>query len=205
MTKPKIIAISGGSGSGKTTAAKMLQTLLGEENCQILSQDNYYKDQSRHFKGDGSINFDHPNAIDFPLMAQHLSQILNGETVPIPLYDFVTHTRKKETLLFSQKKYIIVDGILILSEEKLRDLYDTSLFLDIPEAIRFSRRLKRDVEERGRTPEGVHVQFYQIVKPMHDMFVSPLKQFAHYVAQTDEDVRINVEKIVQALLPNEKK
>ena len=110
--KTKIIAITGGSGSGKTTAAKMLLNKLSEENqlediC-IISQDDYYKDQSKNFKGDGSINFDHPDAIDFNLMEEHLKMLLSGESVNIPIYDFVTHSRKKETRLIAKKKYILI-------------------------------------------------------------------------------------------------
>ena len=196
----KIISISGGSGSGKTTAAKMLLNLLGPQNCQILSQDNYYKDQSNNFKGDGSINFDHPQSIDFSFMAEHLNELLQGKTVQVPIYDFVTHTRKKETLSFTPKKYIIVDGILILSEEKLRNVFNYSLFLDIPEEVRFARRLKRDVEERGRTAEGVRVQFEQCVKPMHDLYVAPLKVYATFKAQTDQEVHKFVKEIYDKLM-----
>ena len=197
--KIKVIAITGGSGSGKTTAAKMLLHILGHENCKIISQDNYYKDQSNHFKGDGSINFDHPDAIDFSLMAEHLLCLKEGKSIQIPLYDFVTHTRKKETQLFTPLKFIIIDGTLILSQDKLRHLFDYIFFLDIPEDIRFSRRLKRDVEERGRTPEGVKTQFYTLVKPMHDLFVAPLTIYAHYKARDDNEVKETVEQLFNKL------
>lgn len=199
MLNIKIIAITGGSGSGKTTAAKMLQQLVGEENCKVLSQDNYYKDQSAHFTGDGSVNFDHPDAIDFSLIFQHLYQLKKGNSVQIPIYDFVTHTRKKETTEFTPTKFIIVDGTLILSQEPLRELFDCILFLDIPEDVRFTRRLKRDVEERGRTPEGVHTQFYTLVKPMHDLYIAPLIVYAHYRAQNDNEVKGSVEELFKKL------
>jgi uridine kinase len=195
MSEIKIIAITGGSGSGKTTASRLLQTLLGEKNCVIISQDNYYKDQSKNFKGDGSINFDEPNAIDFRLLADQLEKLLNGLQVQAPLYDFVTHSRKSETTLIPQKKYIIVDGTHILYEDYVRKFFNYSLFLDIPENIRFERRLKRDVEERGRTPEGVHLQFYSLVKPMHELYVQPFTKFANYVAKDDNDVKRFMEEI----------
>ena len=195
----KIIAITGGSGSGKTTAAKMLCSLLGETNCVILSQDNYYKDQSKNFKGDGSVNFDHPDAIDFALMAEQLSHLLQGQPVHSPLYDFVTHSRKSETYLVPQKKFIIIDGTHILYEESLRRFFNYSLFLDIPEEVRFARRLKRDVQERGRTPEGVHLQFYSLVKPMHEMYVAPLIIHANYKAQNDEEVQKAINDLFQQL------
>ena len=203
MSKIKIIAITGGSGSGKTTASKMLQNLLGSENCKIISQDNYYQDQSNSFQGDGSVNFDSPEAIDFALMHSHLSAVSEGKSIQTPLYDFVTHSRKKETNLFIPTQYIIVDGTLVLFDEKLRKLFDTVFFLDIPEEIRFARRLKRDVEERGRTPEGVRTQFYNLVKPMHDLYVDPVKIHANYIAHNDNEVKIFVEKLVSELIRKE--
>ncbi|BBH53676.1 uridine kinase [Fluviispira sanaruensis] len=193
--KIKIIAISGGSGSGKTTAARRLQKMLEIDHCKILSQDNYYIDQSKNFKGDGTVNFDHPDAIDFNLMADHLSDLINNKTIQIPIYDFTTHKRKNETISFQPTKVIIVDGILILSQEKLRSFFDASLFLDIPEQIRFERRLKRDVEERGRSPEGVKIQFYSLVKPMHDAFVQPSIEFATYIANNEITLNLALDEI----------
>lgn len=181
------IGVTGGSGSGKTTLARQLQSSFGD-NCKILSQDSYYFDQSQNFKGDGSINFDHPNAIDFDLMAEHLQQLLQGHSIEVPIYDFATHTRKKETVRFDPVDVVIVDGTLILSHEKLRNLLSFSIFIDVPEEVRFSRRLKRDVESRGRTLEGVKTQFNLFVKPMHDLFVEPLKKYASLVISNDLDL-----------------
>lgn len=176
-----LIAVCGGSGSGKTTFAKRLVERLGANRCAILSQDRYYIDQSSNFKEDGGeVNFDHPNAIDFDLMAKHLNQLASGKAIDAPNYDFATHKRQKETTRFEAKPVIIVDGILVLSQEKIRDEVDASVFIDIPEAIRFERRLKRDIVERGRTREGVEKQFFKQVKPMHDQFVEPSKAFATF-------------------------
>ncbi len=200
MESVQFIAITGGSGSGKTTASQKLQNILGHTNCQILSQDNYYKDQSKNFKGDGSVNFDHPNAIDFAFMAEQLQHLKNGQTVPVPLYDFATHTRKTETRLVSPTKFIIIDGILILTYAPLRALFDSIVFIDVPEEIRFVRRLKRDTTERGRTEEGVRVQFYNVVVPMHNEFVAPACQFAHYIASADEDVEQIINQLAKNLL-----
>ncbi len=199
MKNHTLIAITGGSGSGKTTAAKKLQNILGPEKCKILSQDNYYKDQSIHFKGDGSINFDHPHAIDFELMIKHLQLLQLGKTIHVPIYDFVTHTRKKETNSFTPSKFIIIDGTLILSQEKIRLLSEYSLFLNLSENLRFARRLKRDVEERGRKAEGVQVQFYNFVKPMHDQFVAPSGNYANFTATDDEEVDKVIEFISKKL------
>ncbi len=200
MQTIKLIAITGGSGSGKSTASKKLQLLIGLQDCQILSQDNYYKDHSKQFKGDGSVNFDHPNAIDFNLMAEQLSLLKKGQSLSIPLYDFVTHTRKSETIVFSPTKFIVIDGTLILTHEPLRKLFDNILFIDIPEELRFSRRLKRDTQERGRTEEGVRIQFYNFVKPMHDKFIAPASQHAHYIARSDEEVEKRVKELSDILV-----
>lgn len=180
MQRPHIIGVAGGSGSGKTHFAKELQKLLGEENCTILFQDNYYHDQSAKFDGDGgSVNFDHPSSLDFSLLAEGLRILKQGQPLNIPIYDFVTHSRKKETLLGMPKKVILVDGILILNSEEVRNELDEAIFFDTPEELRFERRLTRDVHERGRTPEGVRKQFELQVRPMHNEFVEPSKVHAN--------------------------
>jgi uridine kinase len=196
----KIIAISGGSGSGKTTAAKKLQALIGKENCKILSQDSYYHDHSAKFTGDGSVNFDHPDAIDFKLMSQHLQCLSENKTVEVPIYDFVTHTRIKDTIHFEPSKFIVVDGILILSQDILRPLFDLAIFIDISEETRFLRRLKRDVEERGRHPDGVKLQFDSFVKPMHEAYVQPSRVFATHVAFDNNSLNLLLEEFKQKFL-----
>jgi len=197
--KTIIISISGGSGSGKTTAAKKLQSLLSAELCQILSQDNYYHDQSKRFHGDGSINFDSPQAIDFSLLEAHLRQLLNGETVQVPIYDFVTHSRMTNSIEMIPTPFIIIDGTLVLSQENLYPYFLESIYLSVPEDVRFARRLKRDVEERGRTPEGVRTVFYKDVKPMHDAYVSPSQGKASLVITHGDDVHAMLEKISKKL------
>lgn len=182
MKTKVIVAVAGGSGSGKTTFAKLLCQQLGEERCQILSQDSYYIDRSKEFKGDGeNINFDHPEALDFPLLQKHLSEIRQGQSIDVPVYDYSTHSRSHQPNRFEPKEVVIVDGILILVPEYLRPSFDHVVFVDAPEAERFQRRLRRDVSERGRTPEGVRKQFDRQVKPMHDQFVEPTKSFATQV------------------------
>ncbi|MBS1970600.1 MAG: uridine kinase [Bdellovibrionales bacterium] len=182
MMRPHIIGVAGGSGSGKTHFAKELQKTLGDEHCMILYQDNYYIDQSAKFDGDGgSVNFDHPDSLDFPLMAKGLRQLKTGATIDVPIYDFVTHSRKKEVLVSPPKPVILVDGILILHSLEVRAVLDEAVFFDTPEELRFSRRLERDVHERGRTADGVKKQFELQVRPMHNQFVEPSKWHAQTI------------------------
>lgn len=179
-----IIGVAGGSGSGKTYFTRDLQKELGDENCLVVYQDNYYIDQSKKFDGDGgSVNFDHPSSLDFQLLAQDLRKLREGRNVEIPIYDFVTHSRKNETLPTAPKRIILVDGILILHSEEVRAELDEAVFFDTPEALRFQRRLDRDVHERGRTPEGVRKQFELQVRPMHNQFVEPSKTFADTIVK----------------------
>ncbi|MEC9282536.1 MAG: uridine kinase [Bdellovibrionota bacterium] len=176
---PIIIAVAGGSCSGKTSFCKRFREQIGEENCLMVLQDNYYIDQSDRFDEDGgAVNFDHPESLEFSLMKEQLAQLKSGKSVELPLYDFTTHTRRKESLLVEPKPVILVDGILILSQESLREVFDDSIFIECDRDRRFTRRLQRDTVERGRTPEGVKAQFEKQVEPMHNQFVEPSKKFA---------------------------
>lgn len=200
MQRPHIIGVAGGSGSGKTHFAKELQQMLGDAHCSILYQDNYYIDQSAKFDGDGgSVNFDHPNSLDFSLLASGLKILKSGQALQIPIYDFVTHSRKQETLLGEPKKVIIVDGILILHSHEVRAVLDEAIFFDTPEALRFERRLNRDVHERGRTPDGVKKQFELQVRPMHDQFVEPSKKHAHLIVKDLGDYSLALRQIGERL------
>lgn len=201
--KPFVLCITGGSGSGKTTLAKRLRSLLGPDHCAVLSQDSYYHDQSARFKEDGGmeVNFDHPSALDFDLMCVHLTKLRQGLAVDIPQYDFVTHQRLKESVTFPPLPMIIVDGILVLTHEGVRTQLDSIVFLDVPEDIRFERRFRRDVVERGRKPEGVKKQFYNQVKPMHDQFIEPMKRFATTLLTVDfdlEDTASNLASLIKS-------
>lgn len=181
-----ILGVAGGSGSGKTYFAEAMMKKLnlerGSQFCDIVYQDNFYIDQSSRFDFDGgSVNFDHPNSIDFSLLAQCLKQLKSGEPAAIPTYDFATHKRTTKVLNVNSKSIIIVDGILIFHSNEVRQLFDDLVYFDTPEDLRFNRRLVRDVEERGRTFEGVRHQFYKQVKPMHDEYVEPSKKHARTV------------------------
>jgi uridine kinase len=198
--KPLILGVAGGSGSGKTFFAEALRQQLGPSVCEIVYQDNFYFDQSARFDFDGgSVNFDHPDSIDFDLLAQCLRELKQGHPTEIPIYDFVTHSRKHETLRTEPKSLIIVDGILIFHAPQVRTIFDDLIFFDTPEELRFSRRLERDVKHRGRTPEGVRQQFLRQVKPMHDQFVEPSKAHARTLVSEVQEFQLVLDNYCREL------
>ncbi len=192
-----IIGVAGGSGSGKTTFARRIVEHLGPERCAVLSQDNYYIDQSAMFVEDGgAVNFDHPDSLEFSLLARHLGALRSGLTVEVPIYEFATHTRsRRETLRLEPKPVVLVDGILFLGQPDVRAQLDAAVFLDIPEPVRFERRMRRDIAERGRTPEGVKVQWERQVQPMHERFVEPSKAHATWIAGDDASLQEAIESV----------
>ncbi|AGH38496.1 Uridine kinase [Bibersteinia trehalosi USDA-ARS-USMARC-188] len=181
-----VIAIAGASASGKSLIAstiyKELKAELGQEDIGIISEDAYYKDQS-HMVMEERIktNYDHPNSMDHALLVQHLKQLKQGQSVEIPEYDYAEHNRKATVTYFSPKKVIILEGILLLTDEHIRNEIDMSIFVDAPLDICFIRRLQRDMEERGRTLESVLNQYRTTVRPMFLQFVQPSKQYADIV------------------------
>jgi uridine kinase len=185
---PFLLGVAGGSGSGKTyfseALVRQMKAEFGESVCEVVYQDNFYIDQSHKFDHDGgSVNFDHPDAIDFNLLASCLKKIKTGTVTEIPVYDFSTHKRQTKTLTIQPAKIILVDGILIFHSQVVRELFDDLVFFETPEELRYQRRLERDVKERGRTAEGVFQQFHKQVKPMHDLFVEPSKAFANTIVK----------------------
>ncbi|AJC73596.1 uridine/cytidine kinase [Pseudothermotoga hypogea DSM 11164 = NBRC 106472] len=199
-----LIGIGGGTGSGKTTVAKRIVHSLGEERCAILPMDNYYKDMSHlPIEERRLVNYDHPDVIEHRLLVEHLRKLLHGEAVQIPTYDFVTYTRKVETLNFVPKKVILVEGIFALYYEELRELYELSLYVDTESDIRFIRRLMRDVKERGRSVESVVNQYLRTVKPMHDAYVEPTKRYADIIVpkggHNDRAIEVVVNYITKRL------
>ncbi len=183
----KVIGISGGSGAGKTTLAQKIVKAFGPQNCTLISQDSYYIDQSARFDKDGgAVNFDHPSSLDFKLMASHAHDLKNKKSIQVPMYDFATHKRLIQSIVLESHPIVILEGTLLLSQKVVRDQCDVKIFVQVPEEIRFSRRLKRDQEERGRTVDGVTAQFYNQVKPMHDEFVAPSMNFADIIVKNDD-------------------
>ena len=200
VIQPAFVGIAGGSGSGKTTFALALQKALGTDRCGVLSQDHYYIDQSSRFTGDGeSVNFDHPDALDWPLLHRHLLELREGHTIQVPIYDFATHKRLAETRPFEPKPVVILDGTLIFTQPQICKALDYRIFIQTDEKVRFERRLNRDVRERGRTPDGVKKQFELQVKPMHDQFVEPGARVSDVVLQGDESVYPFVDAWVKRL------
>ncbi|HVJ64447.1 MAG TPA: uridine kinase [Bdellovibrionota bacterium] len=185
-----IIGVAGGSGSGKTTLAhRLYEALLAENSGQgavILGQDHYYIDQSARFDGDGgSVNFDHPSAIDSHLLGAHIRALGNGQPIEVPRYDFATHSRLAETVTMSTAPWVIVEGTMILHWPEVRDAIDYKIFISVDEEVRYARRLYRDTHERGRSAEGVLKQFTTQVKPMHDAYVDPSAAWAEVVIGND--------------------
>ena len=181
MDKILVIGIAGGTGSGKTTLMKRLVEAFGDV-VTVLSHDNYYR-RLDHMPLEERrlVNYDEPAALETELMSQHLSQLRNGQAIDCPVYDFAQHNRSDETLHIEPRQVIIVEGILIFENPELRDLMDIRIFVDTDADIRICRRIKRDVNKRGRSLESVIEQYQTTVKPMHEKYVEPSKKFAHIV------------------------
>jgi uridine kinase len=180
--RPVTIAVAGGTGSGKTTAANAILERVGSHHIAYVPHDAYYKDlKDIKPRPDGTINFDHPDVLDTPLMIAHLRQLQMWEPVEIPVYDFSHDCRTSETTRVEPHPIILVEGILILAEPELRELFDIKLFVDADADIRFIRRLQRDLVERGRSAESVINQYLSTVRPMHLEFVEPSKRYADII------------------------
>lgn len=182
MNRPILIGITGGTGSGKSTVSRQILKRNGEENVVIIEQDSYYKDQS-HLTFDERVkrNYDHPLAFDNQLLLKHLKALLNNKPIEKPIYDFEQHTRKNETVTVYPRRIIILEGILILYDEEIRNLCDIKIFVDTDSDVRVIRRIKRDIKERGRTLDSVIQQYLTTVRPAHQQFVEPTKKYADII------------------------
>ena len=179
---PLIIGIAGGTGSGKTTVARVILERVGEEHIAYLPHDAYYKDNAHlplHERA--KINYDHPDSLETTLLIEHLKRLREGFPIERPVYDFTTHSRTAETVTVQPHPIIMVEGILIFAEPELRKLFDVKIFVDTDADIRFIRRLVRDIEERGRTMTSVVEQYLRTVRPMHLEFVEPSKRYADVI------------------------
>ena len=182
MDRPILIGITGGTGSGKSTVSRQILCINGEENVVIIEQDSYYKDQSHLiFEERIKRNYDHPLAFDNELLIKHLKDLLNNKPIEKPIYDFEKHTRKEKTVTVLPKKIIILEGILILYDEEVRNLCDIKIFVDTDSDVRVIRRIKRDIKERGRSLDSVIEQYMNTVRPAHLQFVEPTKKYADII------------------------
>ena len=182
MKRPIFIGITGGTGSGKSTIAKEIYRQFGEDCIAMIEQDSYYKDQS-HLSMEDRVktNYDHPNAFDNNLLVSHLESLLNGHSIQKPSYDFSIHNRIEDTTKVEPKEIVIVEGILILEDPRIRELLDIKIYVDTDADVRIIRRMVRDINERGRTMESVINQYLNVVKPMHNQFTEPAKKFADII------------------------
>uniref|UniRef100_A0A7C4L0W3 Uridine kinase n=1 Tax=Bellilinea caldifistulae TaxID=360411 RepID=A0A7C4L0W3_9CHLR len=179
---PLVIAIAGGSGSGKTTVATEILKRVGSHRIAYLPHDAYYRDLKDLPPAQREqVNFDHPNSLETSLMIEHIRKLKNWEPIELPVYDFTTHTRTSRTIHIEPQRVILVEGILIFAEPALRELFDVKIFVDTDPDLRFIRRLERDIRERGRTTESVIRQYLNTVRPMHMDFVEPSKRYADVI------------------------
>ena len=177
-----IIGIAGGTGSGKTTVVKKIIHQLPAGEVSVISQDNYYNDNSHLSMEDrNEINYDHPNSVDFNLLIEHLSQLKQGINIEQPLYSYHSHNRLPEVKQTKATKVIVVEGILIFAVKELRDLFDVKIFVDTPDDERLIRRIRRDIEERGRDIEEVLNRYEDTLRPMHRQFIEPYKKYADII------------------------
>lgn len=180
--KPIIIGVTGGSGGGKTSASKTILANFKDQKIAMIQHDSYYKDQSHlTFEERVSTNYDHPLAFDTDLMIEHINELIAGRPVDIPIYDYTQHTRSEKTYRQEPQDVFIVEGILVLEDKRLRDLMDIKLFVDTDDDIRIIRRIKRDMEERGRSLDSVIDQYTSVVKPMYHQFIEPTKRYADII------------------------
>jgi len=198
-----IIGIAGGTGCGKTTVVNKIINELPEGEIGVISQDSYYKDTSHlSYEERIKINFDHPRSIDFDLLVNHLKILRNKKPISQPVYSFVKHNRTGDTILTHPRKVMIVEGILIFTNPELRDMFDIKLFVHADTDERLIRRLKRDISERGRDIDEVLSRYQTTLKPMHDQFIEPMKEYADMIIPNNKHNNVAID-IVRTII-NEK-
>lgn len=199
LSRPLVVGIAGGTGSGKTTVARKLADAM-PGRCVTIEHDAYYFDQSHLAPEDRArINYDHPSSLESSLLAMHLRELRASRAVDVPLYDFATHSRRPETRRVEPARVVIVEGILVFTEAALRDLMDIKIFVDTDADIRLIRRIRRDIEQRGRSFQSVRDQYYATVRPMHLEHVEPSKRWADLIVPEGGDNRIALDVLLGQL------
>lgn len=194
---PVLLGVAGGSGSGKTTVVEAIVRALDPDEVSVIHHDSYYRDLTHLSPGErAGINFDHPEALETPLLVRHLEALLEGRPVDVPVYDFTAHTRTDHTQTVHPTDVVIVDGILVLAEAELRRLLEIKVFVDTAPDIRFIRRMERDLRERGRTLKSVVEQYTRTVRPMHLEFVDPSKRHADVIVPRGGHNQVAVDMLV---------
>ena len=206
---PLVIGVAGGSGSGKTTVANIVLNRVGRHRIAYLPHDAYYRDLSDlPLNQRVQINFDHPDSLESDLLVEHIERLKNWETIQLPIYDFTHHSRTDQSIPVKPQRVILVEGILIFAEKKLRELFDVKIFVDTDSDLRFIRRLQRDITERGRTTENVVAQYLSTVRPMHLEFVEPSKRYADVIIPEGGLNEVAMDMVIariEALLKDEHK
>ena len=195
LEKPIVIGIAGGTCSGKTSIASILiEDFRYTNSVNIIKEDDYYKDQSdMPMEERVKTNYDHPLSFDFDLMYKHIKQLINDEAIEKPTYDYTVHNRSKNTEIIYPSDVLIIEGLFALYNKDIRDLEDIKIFVDTPADVRFIRRLKRDVAERGRTVDSITTQYLTTVKPMHDQFLEPTKQYADVIIPQGKENKVAID------------
>ncbi|MCJ8172143.1 uridine kinase [Clostridium botulinum] len=197
MKRPVLIGITGGTGSGKSTVAKEIYNKFDEACIAMIEQDSYYKDQSSiPFEERCKKNYDHPDAFDNELLIDHLKNLVDLNVIEKPIYDFEAHNRKEETIKVEPRDIIIVEGILVLQDPRVRELLDIKIYVDTDADVRIIRRLLRDINERGRTVDSVINQYLTVVRPMHMQFIEPSKRYADIIIPEGGHNRVAVDMMV---------
>jgi uridine kinase len=200
MSRPLVVGIAGGTGSGKTTVAHKLALAMPPGRCVTIEHDSYYRDQQHlTFEERTAVNYDHPASLESELLATHLQQLRAGAQVEIPIYDFATHTRSAKTRRAAPAPLIIVEGILVFAEASLREQMDIKIYVDTDADIRLIRRIRRDIEVRGRTFQSVRDQYYATVRPMHIEYVEPTKRWADLIVPEGGDNHVALDVLLGRL------